>query len=239
MKRQNNMTHTTQNKTSLITAGVVTFSLLFTVLSANFAYAANSNSAAQIKVKICHATGSASNPFTTENPNDDAVDGNGNGSSDHNRNDHQNGEDIIPPGSWDADGRNWTAQNQAIWNNNCNIPTVTSTPTPTNTVTPTNTPTITPTPTSGGSTNQVSTITPTASPSATITPTPTTGTVNNSNSSTQNASESTKTVESIQLTLADTDMASTGTFIDTIMRLMFGIGSFTTGLGFLSFKKQK
>lgn len=68
-------------------------------------------------VTICHATGSNSNPFEEITVDDDAV--NGNGDSDHNRDGHQNGEDIIPPGSWDADGRNWTATNQAIWNNDC------------------------------------------------------------------------------------------------------------------------
>lgn len=66
------------------------------------------------QVTICHATGSSSNPYVQLTVNDSAVDGNGNGNSDHNRNDHQNGEDIIPPGSWDADGRNWDTQGQLI-----------------------------------------------------------------------------------------------------------------------------
>src|SRR3989344_4479500 len=74
-------------------------------------------------VAICHATHSDSNPFTSQTVDDDAVDGIGQGSgqsADHNRDDHQDGEDIIPPGAWDADGRNWNAANEAIWNNNCN-----------------------------------------------------------------------------------------------------------------------
>ncbi len=73
-------------------------------------------------VTICHATGSQSNPFTQITVDDNAVDGNGNEHNDHNMSNHQNGEDIIPAGNWDADGRNWNAQGQAIWNNNCNIP---------------------------------------------------------------------------------------------------------------------
>lgn len=93
------------------------------------------------QVTICHATGSQNNPYNKITVDDDAVDGQGN--SDHNRSSHQNGEDIIPPGFWDFNGRNWTQQGQAIWNNNCNIP-VSPTPTPTNTPTPTVTPTVTP-----------------------------------------------------------------------------------------------
>ena len=71
-------------------------------------------------VTICHATGSNNNPYVKITVDDDAVDGNGN--SDHNRSGHQNGEDIIPPGYWDQNGRNWDAEGQAIYNNNCNIP---------------------------------------------------------------------------------------------------------------------
>ncbi len=108
------------------------------------------------KVVICHAHASESNPFNQETVDDDAVDGVGN--ADHNREGHQNGEDIIPPGSWDADGRNWNTQGQVIWNNGCNV----SQPTPTAT------PILTPTPTL----ELTPTITPTATPSATVTQTP-------------------------------------------------------------------
>lgn len=77
----------------------------------------------RVPLSICHATHSEDNPFTTQTVDDDSVDGIGEGngqSADHNRDDHQDGEDIIPPGPWDPDGRNWTEDNQAIWNNNCN-----------------------------------------------------------------------------------------------------------------------
>lgn len=110
-----------------------------------------------ISVTICHATGSNSNPYTQITVDDDAVDGNGN--SDHNRSGHQNGEDIIPHGSWDTDGRNWDAAGQAIWNNQCNL---VSTPSPTATPTPSATPSATPSPTA--------TATPSATPSPTATP---------------------------------------------------------------------
>src|SRR3990167_2758899 len=79
-------------------------------------------------VTICHATGSHSNPYVKITVDDNAV--NGTGSGDHNRDGHHHGRDIIPPGSWDTDGRNWTAQGQAIWNNNCNIPQTSPSPSP-------------------------------------------------------------------------------------------------------------
>lgn len=124
---------------------------------------ANVNSTPKTTVTICHATGSNTNPYTRITVDDDAV--NGSGNNDHNRNDHQDGEDIIPPGFWDFNGRNWNTQGQAIWNNDCNVPsptpTPTKTPTPTATLAPTATPTKTPSPT------------PTAAPSPTVTPTPT------------------------------------------------------------------
>src|SRR5262245_18640917 len=46
------------------------------------------------KVTICHATGSASNPFVQITVSENAV-RNGRG---HNHDGHQAGEDIIPPG---------------------------------------------------------------------------------------------------------------------------------------------
>ena len=67
------------------------------------------------KVTICHATGSASNPYVQITVSENAVpEGRG-----HNRDGHQNGEDIIPPGSYDPDGRNWDADGQTIYNDGC------------------------------------------------------------------------------------------------------------------------
>lgn len=67
------------------------------------------------RVTICHATGSASNPYVQITVSENAVrDGRA-----HNRDGHQSGEDIIPPGPYDPDGRNWDADGQTIYNNGC------------------------------------------------------------------------------------------------------------------------
>jgi hypothetical protein len=71
------------------------------------------------KVTICHATGSASNPYVQITVSENAVrEGRG-----HNRDGHQAGEDIIPPEqpgqSYDADGRNWDATGQTVYNDGC------------------------------------------------------------------------------------------------------------------------
>lgn len=68
-------------------------------------------------VTICHATG---NGWTEITVNWSSVDGEGNG--DHNRSSHQGGKDIIPPGFWDWNGRNWDTEGQAIYNNGCVVP---------------------------------------------------------------------------------------------------------------------
>jgi hypothetical protein len=67
-------------------------------------------------VTICHATGSATNPYVQITLNQNAVrEGRG-----HNRDNHQGGEDIIPPGqSYDPDGRNWDLAGQTIYNDGC------------------------------------------------------------------------------------------------------------------------
>ena len=67
------------------------------------------------KATICHATGSASNPYVQITTSETAVrDGTG-----HNRDGHQNGEDIIPPGPFDSDGRNWDAAGRTIYDDGC------------------------------------------------------------------------------------------------------------------------
>lgn len=68
------------------------------------------------KVTICHATGSASNPYVQITVSEKAVrEGRG-----HNRDGHQAGEDIIPPGqSYDPDGRNWDLASQTIYDDGC------------------------------------------------------------------------------------------------------------------------
>ncbi len=70
------------------------------------------------KVTICHSTGNGG--FNQIEVDDDAVDDEGNGG--HNRDSHQGGRDIIPPGEWDSDGRNWTPENELFWTNGCETP---------------------------------------------------------------------------------------------------------------------
>lgn len=72
------------------------------------------------KVTICHATGSAKNPYVQ-------ITVNANGSvSGHAGNSHQNGQDIIPSFDYNDNGtiktfpgQNWDAQGQNIYNNGC------------------------------------------------------------------------------------------------------------------------
>ncbi len=63
--------------------------------------------------RICHATGSESNPFNVITPNTAGI------LMGHVGNGHQNGEDIIPPVPYYLPaGQNWVS-GQAIWNNDC------------------------------------------------------------------------------------------------------------------------
>lgn len=94
------------------------------------------------KITICHATGSASNPFVSVTI---ALQGLNGHAGDH----HQHSEDIIPPnnGKVIPAGQNWTAEGQATYNNGC-VPagvTPTTSPTDTPTTPPTGTPTTPPT----------------------------------------------------------------------------------------------
>ena len=79
---------------------------------------------ATTKVTICHNNGQSGN-WSQIDVDWHAVDGSGN--SDHNRSGHQNGRDIIPPGFWDWNGRNWDTEGQAIYNNDCKTPKPTGT----------------------------------------------------------------------------------------------------------------
>ena len=69
----------------------------------------------QNKVTICHATGD--DGYNRIAVNESAVEE----GSGHNQDGHQDGRDIIPPGPWDPDGRNW-AEGEAIHDADCGDP---------------------------------------------------------------------------------------------------------------------
>lgn len=77
------------------------------------------------KITICHATGSAKNPYVRITISLNGLNGHANAN-------HQLSEDIIPPndGSIVPGGQNWTAEGQSIYNNDCREVTVTETTPP-------------------------------------------------------------------------------------------------------------
>ena len=169
--------------------GILVGAILGGLVLVKFAYATQTN---PHKIIICHATGSNSNPFSQIEVDSSAIDGIGN--SDHNRNGHQNGEDIIPPtynngqqGYWSS--RNWNASGQAIWRNDCNSILPSPTISPTITISPTATPSATPSPSVSpsptpidecdGDCEQEPTPTPIDMPRVTPTETPSTPSSNN------------------------------------------------------------
>lgn len=84
------------------------------------------------KVTLCHRTGSATNPYEVITVDYHAITQEGHDGHDQVGNGPLG--DIIPPFSFDDgaityEGKNWTAEGQAIFNNNCVIPTPTVTTT--------------------------------------------------------------------------------------------------------------
>jgi hypothetical protein len=67
-------------------------------------------------VTICHATGSASNPYVRISPSAAGVF--------HGHLGHQEGRDIVPPFVWNGQSysENWDTSGQAIWNAGCATP---------------------------------------------------------------------------------------------------------------------
>lgn len=84
---------------------------------------------------FCHQTNSASNPYSATPFSTGYSEVNGGGQSDHSlhtgevfdpsihNQQNRTWGDIIPPVPGLPDGLNWTAEGQAIWNNDCEIPT--------------------------------------------------------------------------------------------------------------------
>lgn len=89
---------------------------------------AASNKGTDHKITICHRTNSMSNPYVQITVDKASADGQG-GKGDHYANhtgtvwtsDSAKGTwgDIIPPIEGVHNGRNWTLEGQAIWNNDC------------------------------------------------------------------------------------------------------------------------
>ena len=123
------------------------------------------------KHTICHATGSATNPFEQITIAPQAV------ISAHIE--HQDTEDIIPPFTYDgvSYSQNWDAEGQAIYNNGCVVPQPTVAPTeapPTAipTAVPTEVPTEVVTPEPTAEPTQEPTVEPTTAPTETVVTTP-------------------------------------------------------------------
>ncbi|WP_427870344.1 hypothetical protein [Leucobacter luti] len=83
----------------------------------------NGSNNPKVKITICHATSSASNPYVVNTPN-----ANGDVSG-HAGASHQDGRDIIPPFTYNDHGtvasfpgQNWDAAGQEIYFNDCSVP---------------------------------------------------------------------------------------------------------------------
>ena len=112
------------------------FTLVFTVGLLALPVTAGASSHNDHTIKLCHATGSESNPYTMQTvPKHQVADPTGHGSSV----DGVHPDDVIPPfdagtqgsNSWDAfAGKNWDTAGQALWNNDCVVPDVEPEPEP-------------------------------------------------------------------------------------------------------------
>ena len=119
------------------------------------------------KVTICHATGSATNPFTRNEVDIASAGYDQAGHSKH-------ADDIIQPYTYrdfSYPGMNWDADHIAIWRNGCvapaaAVPTPTPTPTAAPTPSPSQPPASTPTPTPSAAPTATPSSAPSASPSA-------------------------------------------------------------------------
>lgn len=126
----------------IVSIGVVGLALISAVVFAAFTQTDATRGGGKDKITICHATNSASNPYESIEVNQSAADGisgNNNGKGDHYsehtgplayseayaaqlKQEKIDWGDIIPPIDGIHQGRNWTELGQAIYNNDCNIP---------------------------------------------------------------------------------------------------------------------
>lgn len=122
------------------------------------------------KVNICHRTAAEGNPYVPIEVDIHSIGGPA-GHDGHNQQGNGPIGDIIPPfnlGGIVYEGKNWTAEGQAILANGCVVPVVTVTPTPTETTT-TTPPATTPPATTPPATTPPATTTTTPAPTQTTT----------------------------------------------------------------------
>lgn len=98
--------------------------LALTLLLPGTALAQGNSEDAGQKHTICHATGSETNPYVKITPSEAGV-------FNGHLGDHQDGEDIIPPFEYQGEtySQNWP-EGQAIFENDCEVPVVTTTTVP-------------------------------------------------------------------------------------------------------------
>lgn len=123
-----------QDQPKLAPRTVVRASLLL-ALGGALLFLALPVSAQAEQVTICHATGSESNPFVAVTAAKAGI------VSGHYGSDHQDGEDIIPPFTYQEVeySQNWDAEGQAIFEDECGLeddPTTTTSDTETSTEVP-------------------------------------------------------------------------------------------------------
>jgi hypothetical protein len=215
----------------LLSLGIHTYSNIPVVKAAN-------------NVAICHRGNAVANPYQRITVDLDAQ--NGNGDNDHTlhtgpvatsqayaqtlKDAQQNWGDIIP------NLLNWTADGQAMWNNDCNyvIASPSVSPSVSPSIEPSADPSIEPSPSTDPSVEPSPSVSPSVTP--TPTPTPTATPNNNTNSSNDSGSSSNSPAPQGQVLGA---FASTGVAEDAIMNALGSLGGLMTLAGSVLYGKKR